>query len=66
MKANYIKPESDITVLTLEGSVLVDGPGFDIGGQSGGGTTNPNPANEMNFDENDLMETVSTRSLWDE
>jgi len=60
MKAKYIKPECDITVLTLIGSVLDD---FPIGGPSGGGL----PTNETKFDEEEFIpEVPTTRSLWDE
>ena len=60
MKAKYIKPECDITLLTLAGSILDD---FPIGGPSGGGL----PTNEMKFDEEDFPSEITTsRSLWDE
>ncbi len=59
-KTAYSKPQCEITVLTLLGSLLED---FPIGGPSGGGL----PTNEGKFEEDDdEFDLAGRKNLWDD
>ena len=65
MKKTYIAPQTDITKLSLKGSVLDTDP--DPGLIGGSTDTDEGGSNSVKFDDADIeTEIISSPNLWDE